>query len=47
MLALPPLFINNLRKFAENYLPAKQATIEAYSRRTAKGINTLKVINIL
>ena len=47
MLVLPPLSINNLRKFAENYLEAKQATIGGYSRWTAKGINTLKVINIL
>lgn len=47
MLALLPLSINNLRKFAENYLEAKQATIGGSSGRTAKGINTLKVINIL
>ena len=47
MLVLLPLSINNLRKFAENNLEAKQATIVDSSRRTASRINTLKVINIL
>ncbi len=44
---LVPFFINILRKVAENTLQAKRATTEGYSRQAAKGINTLKVINIL